>query len=165
VVPFQAVVSPQGFLAAEPPGRLSLINVDDPSRQEYIVHQSTAIADEPCDGTAANAPRFYHEVQYADMDADGYKDIVTVRSAFKPLGPGSFCAFFGDLVYFKNRVLRSMRIPSGKNTCCSAIPRQATGLTCQSVCTTLRMTACQRSWPAISLIEMVRSGSMERRSA
>ena len=102
VVPFQAVVSPQGFLAAEPPGRLSLINMDDPNRQEYIVHQSTAIADEPCDDSAANRPRFYHEVQYADMDADGYKDIVTVRSAFKPLGPGSFCAFFGDLVYFKN---------------------------------------------------------------
>ncbi|MCB1597520.1 MAG: VCBS repeat-containing protein [Gammaproteobacteria bacterium] len=102
VVPFEAVVSPQGFLAAEPPGRLSLINMDDPNRQEYIVHQSTAIADQPCDGTAANKPRFYHDVQYADMDADGYQDIVTVRSAFKPLGPGSFCAFFGDLVYFKN---------------------------------------------------------------
>jgi hypothetical protein len=36
------------------------------------------------------------------MDEDGYKDIVTVRSSFKPLGPGSFCGFYGDLVYFKN---------------------------------------------------------------
>jgi hypothetical protein len=102
VVPFEAVISPQGFLAAEPPGRLSLINMDSPTRQEYIVHQSTALAAEPCDDTPANRPRFYHEVQYVDMDADGDKDIVTVRSAFKPLGPGSFCAFFGDLVYFEN---------------------------------------------------------------
>ncbi|MCL4780538.1 MAG: hypothetical protein KJ049_10125 [Gammaproteobacteria bacterium] len=103
VVPFEAVVSPQGFLAAEPPGRLSLINLDDPNRQEYIVHQSTAIADEPCDNDGTtNRPRFYHEVQYVDMDNDGDRDIVTVRSSFKPIGPGAFCAFFGDLVYFEN---------------------------------------------------------------
>jgi hypothetical protein len=102
VVPFEAVVSPQGFLAAEAPGRLSLINLDDPNRQEYIVHQSTGLVDAPCDDSAANKPRFYHEVQYVDMDADGDKDIVTVRSGFKPFGPGSFCAFYGDLVYFEN---------------------------------------------------------------
>jgi hypothetical protein len=102
VVPFEAVVSPQGFLVPDAPGRLSLINMDSPTRQEYIVNQTTALVDEPCDDTPANKPRFYHEVAYADMDADGDKDIVTVRSAFKPLGPGSFCAFFGDLVYFEN---------------------------------------------------------------
>jgi hypothetical protein len=102
VVPFEAVLSPQGFLVAEAPGRLSLINMDSPSRQEYIVNQTTALADAPCDDSAANKPRFYHDVAYADMDADGDKDIVTVRSAFKPIGPGSFCAFFGDLVYFEN---------------------------------------------------------------
>ena len=107
VVPFEAVVAPQGFLAAFPPGRLSLINMDSPTRQEYLVDQSTGLFDEfgvgiPCDGEDTNKPRFYHEVQYADMDGDTYLDIVTVRSGFKPTGAGSFCGFAGDLVYFKN---------------------------------------------------------------
>ena len=102
VVPFEAVVSPQGFLAAIPPGRLSLINLDSPSRTEYIVHQSTSTTAACNQTNPARRPRFYHEAQYADMDGDGYQDIVTVRSSFKPQAPGPCVAFNGDLVYYKN---------------------------------------------------------------
>ena len=102
VVPFEAVVSPQGFLAAIPPGRLSLINLDSPSRTEYIVHQSTSTTATCNQTNPARRPRFYHDAEYADMDGDGLKDIVTVRSSFKPQAPGPCVAFNGDLVYYKN---------------------------------------------------------------
>ena len=101
VVPFEALVMPQGFHPAIPPGRLSLINLDDPNRQEYIVHQSNALPG-GCTFTATNFPHFYHDAKFVDMDGDGLKDIVTVRSSFKVAGPGSFCFFTGDLVYFTN---------------------------------------------------------------
>jgi len=107
VLPFQAVIVPQGFHVSEPVGSLTLINVDDPARTEYLVHRSTGLppaeAPDGCDVTGTtNNPRFYHEARFVDMDQDGLKDIVTVRSTFKVLGPGSFCFFNGDLVYFKN---------------------------------------------------------------
>lgn len=101
VVPFEALVVPQGFHPADPPGRLTLINLDAPNRQEYLIHQSTA-APGGCTYSGANNPRFYHDAKFVDMDGDGLKDIVTVRSAFKVAGPGSFCFFVGDLVWFRN---------------------------------------------------------------
>ena len=106
VLPFEAVIMPQGFHVAEPPGRLTLINLDSPTRQEYIVAQSTGLPPAPdsfCDDTGTtNNPQFYHEVRFVDMDGDGLQDVVTVRSNFKVLGAGSFCFFAGQLVYFKN---------------------------------------------------------------
>jgi hypothetical protein len=104
VVPFEAIAVPQGFLAAIPPGRLSLINLDDPGRQEYIVHQSTGgPPGGSCDSSSnLSKPRFYHQVAFADMDNDGFRDIVTVRSSFKVQGPGSVCFFTGELVWFRN---------------------------------------------------------------
>ncbi len=104
VVPFEALAVPQGFLAAIPPGRLSLINLDDPSRQEYIVHQSTGgPPGASCDSSNnISKPRFYHDMVFVDMDGDGFSDIATVRSSFKVQGPGSLCFFTGELVYFKN---------------------------------------------------------------
>lgn len=102
VVPFEAVAVPQGFHPAIPPGRLSLINLDHPNRQEYIVHQSTGgPPGDSCDDLTSK-PRFYHDMVFVDMDSDGFKDIVTVRSSFKVAGYGSVCFFSGELVYFKN---------------------------------------------------------------
>ncbi|MCK6370872.1 MAG: hypothetical protein L6Q83_05995 [Gammaproteobacteria bacterium] len=102
VVPFEAVAVPQGFHPAIPPGRLSLINLDDPNRQEYIVHQSTGgPPGDSCDNITSK-PRFYHDMVFVDMDADGLKDIATVRSSFKVAGYGSVCFFTGEIVYFKN---------------------------------------------------------------
>lgn len=104
VVPFEAVAVPQGFLAAIPPGRLSLINLDDPGRQEYIVHQSTGgPPGDSCDSSSnVSKPRFYHDLAFVDMDNDGFRDIATVRSSFKVQGPGSICFFTGELVWFEN---------------------------------------------------------------
>ena len=34
VLPFEAIISPQGFLSTSRPGRLTLINLDDPQRGE-----------------------------------------------------------------------------------------------------------------------------------
>lgn len=100
VLPFEAVVVPQGFHTTPLAGRLTIVNVSDPSYPEYIVHQST-FAPPTCDlaGTASS-PRFYHAVRFVDMDGDGRKDIVTVRSSFKVAG--GFCPPVGELVYFKN---------------------------------------------------------------
>lgn len=103
MLPFQALVVSQGFHVAEPPGRLSIINLDEPGYPEYIVHQSTGTDAGGCVlGSEDNDPRFYHETLFIDMDADGLKDIVTARSTFKVTGAGSFCFFVGELVYFKN---------------------------------------------------------------
>jgi hypothetical protein len=40
VVPFEAVVVPGGFLATPGPGRITLVNLDDPKRGEYVVVES-----------------------------------------------------------------------------------------------------------------------------
>lgn len=92
LVPFEALIVPQGFLRAPFPGRLTLINLDDPNKQEYLIHQSV-------NNPPASFPSFYHNVVVVDMDEDGYDDIVSVRSYFSPiLGSPPF----GDLVWFKN---------------------------------------------------------------
>ena len=87
VLPFEAVVIPQGWFATMQPGRLTVVNVA--TLQEYVIHQSTN-----------EAPRFYHQAQFVDMDKDGYKDIVTVRSSFKIIP--SFSPPTGELVWFRN---------------------------------------------------------------
>lgn len=90
LVPFEALIVPQGFLRTPSPGRLSLINLSDPLRTEYIIHQS---------GLNGSFPMFYHEVVVFDVDQDGYKDIVSARSSFNViLGTPPF----GELVWFKN---------------------------------------------------------------
>lgn len=102
MVPFEAVAIPQGFHPAIPPGRLSFINLDDPGLQEYIVHQSTGgPPGNSCDNITSK-PRFYHDLEFVDMDGDGRLDIATVRSSFKVAGYGSVCFFTGELVWFKN---------------------------------------------------------------
>ena len=100
VLPFQAVVSPQGFQVAPRPGRLTLINVDDPDLEEYIVDQSSFVPPRCEPGNPANQPWFYHDAHFVDMDQDGLRDLVTVRSGF--LVRGGFCPPTGELVWFRN---------------------------------------------------------------
>ena len=90
LVPFEAMIVPQGFLSTPFAGRLTLINLDDPDKTEYVIHQS---------GLHDAMGAFYHNVVIHDMDADGYDDIVSVRSTFNViLGTPPF----GELVWFKN---------------------------------------------------------------
>ncbi|MDJ0927974.1 MAG: VCBS repeat-containing protein [Gammaproteobacteria bacterium] len=101
VVPFEAVVSPQGFLSTPRAGRISLINLSDPERAEYIVHQSTLIPPRCQPGSTDNQPWFYHDARFIDMDGDGLRDLVTVRTSFLA-GRGAFCPPSGQLVWFRN---------------------------------------------------------------
>ncbi len=99
MLPFEGVVSPQGFHTAPEAGRLSIIDVSDPNRTEYVVDQTFQIPGPPCTVTGV-IPKFYHKALFFDMDNDGLKDIITVRSSFKV--NGLFCPPTGDLVWFKN---------------------------------------------------------------
>lgn len=100
VLPFEAIVSPQGFQPAPRTGRLTLINLDDPELTEYIVDQSTFKPPRCEPGNPENQPWFYHDAKFVDMDQDGYKDLVTVRSSFRVAG--GFCPPTGELVWFRN---------------------------------------------------------------
>jgi hypothetical protein len=102
VFPFEAVVIPQGFHPAGGPGRLTAIDLDDPFRTEYVIHQSTQdfATGFTYPGDPNNSPRFYHRVLFIDMDGDGLDDIVTVRSGFRVVP--SIYPPFSELVYFKN---------------------------------------------------------------
>jgi hypothetical protein len=95
---FNALLVPQGFISAAKPGRLTLINLDDAAKTEYLVHQSTQSSGSPTD--PANSPRAYHKGLFIDMDGDGLKDIVTVRSGFR-VGATTYPPY-GELVWFKN---------------------------------------------------------------
>ncbi len=99
-VPFEALVAPQGFQSALPAGRLSLINLDDPKRGEYLVDQSSFVPPRCAPGSDDNQPWFYHGVLFIDMDEDGRLDIVTARSSFKVRG--GICPPTGQLVWFRN---------------------------------------------------------------
>ncbi len=101
VLPFEGIVVPQGFQPAIRQGRLTIINLDDPARTEYVVDQSTQGPNGftfPLDPN--NSPRFYHQALFIDMDNDGLRDIVTVRSGFRVFP--SVYPPFSELVYFKN---------------------------------------------------------------
>ena len=100
VLPFEAIVSPQGFLSTSRPGRLTLISLDDPERTEYIVDQSTFIPPRCEPGSDDNQPWFYHDARFIDMDDDGLRDLVTVRSSL--ISRGGFCPPSGQLVWFRN---------------------------------------------------------------
>jgi hypothetical protein len=100
VFPFEAIVSPQGFQSALPPGRLSVINLDDPKRGEYVVDQSTFKAPRCEPGSSDNQPWFYHDARFVDMDEDGRLDIVSARASFKVRG--GMCPPTGQLVWFRN---------------------------------------------------------------
>ncbi len=95
---FNALLVPQGFISAAKPGRLSIINLDDAAKTEYLVHQSTQSTGSPTD--PANSPRAYHKGVFIDIDGDGLKDIVTVRSGFR-VGATIYPPY-GELVWFKN---------------------------------------------------------------
>jgi hypothetical protein len=107
ILPFEAIVSPQGFHPTPSPGRLTLINLDDAARTEYLIDQSSQEGG-PCRLNPADPkynadqqPRFYHLVRWVDMNSDGIKDAVTVRSTFKV--SGAFCLDAGgELVWFTN---------------------------------------------------------------
>lgn len=93
------VILPQGFLGDLRPGRLSMIRMIPGSYQEFLIHQSTQDGDNYAENEPGNQPRNYHEVAWHDMDGDGLKDAVTVRSSYKP---PYYLAAYGELVYFKN---------------------------------------------------------------
>jgi hypothetical protein len=84
---------------------MTIINLDDPARTSYLVDQTqqTASSCNPSSGTydPSGTPHFYHLAKWFDMDGDGYKDLVTVRSGFKVAG--YFCIPpNGDVMWFKN---------------------------------------------------------------
>ncbi len=107
ILAFEAIVSPEGFHTATPPGRITIINMDDPNKQEYLVDQSLQDPSVQCriQGdplyNPLNEPRFYHKVVWWDMDGDALKDAVTVRSGFKVSGTICFNPA-SEVVWFKN---------------------------------------------------------------
>jgi hypothetical protein len=100
VLPFQGVIVPGGFLSAEKPGRLTIVNLDDPSRAEYVVAEAGTAKPQCRDGKVVNEQWYYHQVVFHDMDGDGRKDVVTARASFKPFLHG--CPPAGELLWFRN---------------------------------------------------------------
>jgi hypothetical protein len=101
VFPFEAILIPQGFLSAAPPGRLTAINLNDPARTEYVISESTQQPGGPTDPLdPENMPRAYHNAVFYDMDGDGFKDIITVRSGLR-VG-AQFYPPYSELLWFKN---------------------------------------------------------------
>ena len=104
VVPFEAVVVPGGFLATPKPGRITLVNLDDPKRTEYVVVEAgTATPDcsggkEP--GAIRNERWYYHQALFHDMDGDGFKDLITARANLMPFLYQ--CPPVGELLWFRN---------------------------------------------------------------
>ena len=103
VFPFEALVSAQGFQApaASLPGRL--VAIDMGTMKEYVISQSSQLPtgfnySNPLDPN--NSPRFYHTAVFYDMNNDGNKDIITVRSGLR-IGP-QFYPPFSELVWFQN---------------------------------------------------------------
>lgn len=96
VFSFEALIVPQGFHGAFKAGRLSIINLSQRNAlgfyPEYVIHQS---------GTSATNPdKYYTKALLLDMNGDGRKDMVTVRSSFR-VG-ASFAPPSGELVWFEH---------------------------------------------------------------
>lgn len=104
VVPFEAVVVPGGFLATPRPGRITLVNLDDPKRGEYVVVESGTGTPDCTAGKTADKIKndhwFYHYALFHDMDGDGLKDLITARASLMPFKYQ--CPPVGELVYFRN---------------------------------------------------------------
>lgn len=100
--PFEAVLIPQGFFSAAFPGRLTAINLNN--RTEYVISESTQQPGgfnqtNPLD--PENTPRFYHNAVFYDIDGDGFKDIITVRSGLR-VGAGFAYPTYSELLWFRN---------------------------------------------------------------
>jgi len=100
ILPFNAIVVPGGFLAATGPGRLVLVDMDDPARTEYLVIEAGTAPPSCGDEGLRNERWDYHKAVWLDIDGDGLKDLVTVRAAFQPFMFG--CPPMGELVWFRN---------------------------------------------------------------
>jgi len=100
VVPFEALVVPGGFLATPKPGRITLVDLDDPKRGEYVVVEAGAGTPDCSGGQVRNDRWFYHQALWIDMDADGRKDLVTARANLMPFLYR--CPPVGELVWFRN---------------------------------------------------------------
>lgn len=100
VVPFEAIVVPGGFLSAERPGRLTLVDVSSPARTEYVVAEAGTARPDCSGGVVRNEQWYYHQAVFHDMDGDGDKDLITARASFKPFLHR--CPPTGELVWFRN---------------------------------------------------------------
>lgn len=100
IFPFKALLVAQGFHPAAFPGRLTVLNLDSPVYEEYVIHQSTQTGSFTGPLDPENQPEFYHNAVFFDMNNDGWTDIVTVRSGFR-VGQ-AFHPPSGDLVWFQN---------------------------------------------------------------
>jgi hypothetical protein len=103
VFPFEAILIPQGFLTGAFPGRHTAIDLYDPARTEYIISESTQQPGgfnpiDPLD--PENAPRAYNNAVFYDMDGDGFKDIITVRSGLR-VGAQLYPPY-SELLWFRN---------------------------------------------------------------
>ncbi len=100
VLPFQAIVVPHGFLSDRRPGRLTLVNVDDPARTEYVVAEAGTAEPVCANGQVQNERWYYHGAVFIDMDGDGLRDLVTARASLMPFMYG--CPPSGELLWFRN---------------------------------------------------------------
>jgi hypothetical protein len=104
VVPFRAVVVPGGFLATPKPGRITVVNLDDPGRTEYVVVEAGTGTPDCSAGKTPDRIRndrwFYHQALFHDMDGDGRKDLITARANLMPFLYQ--CPPVGELVWFRN---------------------------------------------------------------
>ncbi|MBM4197920.1 MAG: VCBS repeat-containing protein [Gammaproteobacteria bacterium] len=100
VLPFEALVVPGGFLSTPKPGRITLVNLDDPARSEYVVVESGTGTPDCSGGVVRNDHWFYHQALWVDMDGDGRKDLVTARANLMPFRYN--CPYVGELVWFRN---------------------------------------------------------------
>ncbi len=100
VVPFEAIVVPGGFLSADKPGRLTLVDVSGIARTEYVVAEAGTVRPDCSVGVVRNEQWYYHQALFHDMDGDGDKDLITARASFKPFLHR--CPPTGELVWFRN---------------------------------------------------------------
>ena len=100
VVPFEALVVPGGFLSTPKPGRITLVDLEDPARREFIVVEAGTGTPDCSGGVVRNDRWFYHAALWVDMDGDGRKDLVTSRANLQPF---MFrCPYVGELVWYRN---------------------------------------------------------------